>query len=357
MPLRIRHIPYVLPLISAWPGVRDQQMTQRRGWLVSIGDGNHQGYGDCAPFPQAGTESHPQALPLLQQTGSREWGDIGALLSILETKRADFPAACHALETAALDLQGRKSGIPLRRLLNASAGDQIRVNAFSGSICKENALKSRHQGFKIIKLKAGIHDLEEELRCLRRLCKALPPPVRIRLDANGAWNMDKALFFLDAIADLPIESLEEPLRSPDLAGFSRLQSQSPITLALDESLQQMNLDEVLSCTNIRRLVLKPGVLGGLRYSYAMANKAAAAGKESVITSLVESAVGIHAACQLATAVDALSPGMAHGLATSSWLREDVAKPPEIRAGYISLPDKPGSGIDEIFQENLSSPFP
>ena len=357
MPLQIHHRSYALPLISAWPGVRDRQLIQRRGWLVSIVDDSIRGYGDCAPFPSAGTELHSQAGLLLQEICGRKWADEGSIFRALEKNIVDFPATCHALETALLDLQSRKSGIPLRRLLNDSAADQVQVNAFSGSICQENSSEAQKFGFTVIKLKAGVLPVADEIRCLHALCATLLPEVRIRLDANGAWTLEEALYFLDAASALPIESLEEPLRNPGLAEFVRLQSATDIILALDESLQRLNFDAILSCGNIRRLVLKPGVLGGMKQSYDMAAKAAAAGMESVVTSLVDSAVGIHAACQLAAAVDPLSPGMAHGLATSNWLQEDVARPPAIRAGYLSLPDKPGSGIDEIFAENLSRPLP
>ncbi len=332
-------------------------MTLRKGWLITVTDSGYQGYGDCAPFPSMGTESPTQAIALLQKLKGRSWADTDAVRFELESIRADFPAASHALETAVLDLQGKKEGIPVRKLLSETASSQIQVNAFSGAICQDDVLNAQREGFNVIKLKAGLQNLDHEIRCLQTLCATLLPQTRIRLDANGAWNMDEALLFLDAIADLPVESLEEPLHNPDMADLARLQSHTAITLALDESLQTMNLDEILSGTNIRRLVLKPGVLGGLKHSYAVAKAAAAAGVESVVTSLVDSAVGIYAACQLAAAVDALSPGMAHGLATSGWLARDIAKPPEIRAGYLSLPNTPGLGINEIIQAPLPGSLP
>jgi len=278
------------------------------------------------------------------------------LLEELRQRHHDCPAACHALETAALDLHSRNTKLPLRKLLNDTASNQILLNAMSGSACQEKALQAQDQGFSVIKLKVGRQELQEEIRCLKNLSAGLAPEIRLRLDANGSWNLDEARYFLDATAGLPIESLEEPLHNPSLSEFSLLQSQTPVTLALDESIQRINQDELLANPNIRRLVLKPGVQGGLQYSYSLAEKAAAAGKECVITSLVDSAVGIHAACQLAAAVDGLSPGLAHGLATSSWLCKDVARPPEIEAGYTSLPDIPGLGIDEIFYANLSGTF-
>jgi L-alanine-DL-glutamate epimerase-like enolase superfamily enzyme len=67
----------------------------------------------------------------------------------------------------------------------------------------------------------------------------------------------------------------------------------------------------------------------------------AAGREVVITSLVESAAGLWATAQLAAAIG--SP-LAHGLATGQWLAEDLGPPPLPLAGRIALPDTPGSGF-------------
>ncbi len=356
MALLIRHHPYSLPLASAWPGARNTRLMRREGWIISIHDNQTIGYGDCAPLPYAGTESSAAAHKLLQQFSRRTWVEPQALLAELKQQRQGCPTACYALETATLDLCSRNAGIPLRNYLSGSASKRVLVNAMSGSVCRDSLPDARDQGFTIIKLKVGQRQLREEIGCLQKLGAGLAPEIRLRLDANGSWNLDEARYFLDAAAGLPIESLEEPLRSPSLSEFSLLQSQTLITLALDESIQRINQNELLANPNIRRLVLKPGVLGGLQYSYSLAEKAAAAGKECVITSLVDSAVGVHAACQLAAAVDGLSPGLAHGLATSSWLCKDVARPPEIEAGYTSLPDTPGLGIDEIFYANLSGTF-
>ncbi len=357
MALQIQLAPYSLPLACPWPDAsRDASLTQRKGWVISICDDQHRGYGDCAPLPSAGTESKAAAHTLIHQFSRRTWNSTQTLLAELERQRHAYPAACYALETAALDLHSQNAELPLRKLLNDTASDQILANAMSGSACRENTLQDQSQGFSLLKLKVGRQELHEEIRCLKKICAQLTPGVRLRLDANGSWTQSEASDFLDAVAKLPVESLEEPLRNPGLIEFSQLQSRTPITLALDESIRRMDPNELLATPAIRRLILKPGVQGGLRYSYSLAEKAAAAGKECVVTTLVDSAVGVHAACQLAAAVDGLSPGLAHGLATSSWLCKDVACPPRIRAGRLSLSNAPGLNINEIFSANLSGAF-
>jgi L-alanine-DL-glutamate epimerase-like enolase superfamily enzyme len=92
---------------------------------------------------------------------------------------------------------------------------------------------------------------------------------------------------------------------------------------------------------VRRLVLKPGVLGGPLATRRLAQAAAAAGIEVVLTSLVESAAGLWPAVQLAATLPA---PVAHGLATSAWLAGDLGAPPEVRLGAIALPSGAGSGF-------------
>ncbi|HEC07034.1 MAG TPA: o-succinylbenzoate synthase [Thiolapillus brandeum] len=348
MALEISFYPYKLPLIAAWPGMIRNPMRFREGWVVKAKEHNCSGIGDCAPFQAFGTESKREAHRFLLQCAGNTWPDSAALLGKLEKQRSEYPASCFALETALLDLESRKADLPLRKMLNSKSSDNARVNALSGSICDENTLSSIESGFNVIKLKVGKQAVEEELACLKALCRKLPPQHLLRLDANGAWSLDEARYFLAASQGLPIESLEEPLRETGLAAFADLQNQTDITLALDESLKNLDLNEVLTNPTIRRLVLKPGVQGGLCCTLALAESAAAAGKESVITTLVDSAIGVQATCQLAAATDPLSPGLAHGLATSDWLSKDIAKPPEIRAGYVFLSDTPGLGIHETF---------
>jgi L-alanine-DL-glutamate epimerase-like enolase superfamily enzyme len=63
--------------------------------------------------------------------------------------------------------------------------------------------------------------------------------------------------------------------------------------------------------------------------------------QCVVTSSIDSACGVLAAAHLAAALD---NGLAHGLATSSWLTADTGTPPTITNGRLALPDTPGLGF-------------
>lgn len=411
---RLSCVAYRLPLQRPWRSAHGLR-TERRGWLVRAELGGHAGYGDCAPLPEAGTESAATAqrrledwcrqaasLSLEQQlamlagpidspAGSAARGSppgtagarsgtgrstpAGALADTLADTLADklagaaavpraalasaTPAADAALETALLDLDARLHGHTLRaRLLQhadspspAPPLSAIRVNAALGAATEQQpeALAAAIAGgFDVLKLKVGVAPLADELAALQTLCDRLPLAVRLRLDANQAWSPAEAQQLVQALEPLGerIESLEEPLRADAEvprrdAALQALQAQAAFSIALDESLPGRPWPLAPDELPVRRLVLKPAVLGGLRSTMALAQAVEAAGREVVITSLIESAAGLWASAQLAAATG--SP-LAHGLATSDWLARDLGAAPAIAQGRLGLTASAGSGF-------------
>jgi L-alanine-DL-glutamate epimerase-like enolase superfamily enzyme len=220
----------------------------------------------------------------------------------------------------------------------------------------------------VLKIKVGLHDPATELAQLAALAQVLPPDVKLRLDANGAWEFAAAQQMVDGLAQLPIESLEEPLRQPEPAQFAALQQRVNFPLARDESLQIPPFSSIppdppfskgggegglfslagnwevpfaLEEMGVRRLVLKPAAIGGMRRTLALAQRAQAAGMEVVLTSVIDSAAGLWATAQLAAACASPIP---HGLATAEWLATDLGIAPQPQRGQLILPLTPGSGF-------------
>ena len=318
-------------------------MDVRAGWLVCAELGGVRGFGDCAPLPEAGTETPAQAQQRLAHWQAREDVGIDALLDALAADAGRAPAADCGVETALLDLRARSDGLPLRRLLRPTAMDRIAVNAMLGAAATlttaavEEALAA---GFRVLKLKVGTASMDQELSRIEAAAALLPMGAWLRLDANGAWDRRSATVWIERLAGLPIDGLEEPLASPDDAILADLQDMAPFSLALDESLAR-RLDPDPRRLPVRRLVLKPAVWGGLRRTLRLAEQAQAVGRELVVTSLVDSAAGLWGAAQLAAATGS---ELAHGLATADWLAEDLGRPPRIEDGAMRLPDTPGSGF-------------
>lgn len=363
---------YRLPLRRPWRtahGVRHERV----GWLVQASYGGRCGYGDCAPLPEAGTET-PMAAAERLSTWLRDHGASAPEIQLALLSRAvpsTTPAADAALETALLDLCARLGERPLRVHLaregdRASATTQepitepellptpnrlepaseIELNAAFGAVVdvpRSAVDEALAAGFRVLKIKVGVALIEQEVAAILRLCSRLPAGARLRLDANRGWSREAAGMVLDDLrpAARLIESLEEPCGDATNAELRALQAKTSIALALDESLSVFGWPLDPERLPLRRMVLKPAVIGGLRPTLALAQRARAAGREVVITSMIESAAGLWSSAQLAAASGSK---LAHGLATSDWLAEDLGPAPAIEAGHVRLPDCPGSGF-------------
>jgi len=335
--------PYHLLLRSPWVSSRGSTRG-RDGWLVRLTDiDGLRGLGDCAPLPEAGTEQPAAALTRLQSALDPLRGLTPREALDRLPPWPDTPAARCALETALLDLCARQAQRPLALWLSPQARPSMAVNAALGHldrISDAQVLDSLSQGYSLIKIKLGSANPESSLARLGDLARMLPPGARLRLDANGAWDPVLAQRMLDGLSGLPIEALEEPLARPDPPRLAALQARVPWPLALDESLAGPGRDKWLTHPPVRRLVLKPCVLGGLLPSLQLARHARAIGLETVVTSTLESGIGLWAAVHLAAA---LETDLAHGLGTATWLQEPGDAPlPE--GGRISLTPGHGLGI-------------
>ncbi|QVL51463.1 MAG: o-succinylbenzoate synthase [Thiocapsa sp.] len=341
---RLRIRPYDLPLRRDWHSARGR-FQRRRGWLVCAETNGAVGFGDCAPIPVAGTEDHGAAeSALLNACACAPGRSVGELLQMLDDGFAATPAARCALECALLDLLSQAEGVPLRRLLASDASDAVPVNGILGTLATLTAADLQpavEAGFSVVKIKVGVDKPASEIARLRSLAQLLPSDMRLRLDANGAWGYDLACRILDQLSELPIESLEEPLSIPDPSRLRALQERALFPLALDESLAALPADMDIGELGVRRIVIKPAVVGGLRSALDLSRRAATAGIDVVVTGVVESAAGLWPTAQLAAATGSKLP---HGLATAEWLAEDLGVPPRLHGGSLSLCERPGSGF-------------
>lgn len=221
---------------------------------------------------------------------------------------------------------------------------RLPINAALGPLdagCADRAEAAAERGFAVGKIKVGVGTPDDERRALADVIERTRGRLRVRLDANRAWPEEDARRFLESLVGQPIDGVEEPLDDPTPAALARLQTDLPFPLAADESLPVLGVDALLDVGAVRRLVVKPARLGGIRATLVLAEKARAAGVELVLTSVVDSAVGVTAAAHLAAAlpVDAI-----HGLGTLDWLARDVAPAPVIVDGALCLPAGCGLGL-------------
>ena len=150
---------------------------------------------------------------------------------------------------------------------------------------------------------------------------ALGPTGRIRLDANGAWDVDAAAEMIARLARYDLELVEEPVAGLD--DLARLRRRVGVPLAADESVRGLDDARRLSALDAAdAVVLKAQPLGGVRAALAVAE---AAGVPVIVSSLYETSVGLAAGVALAACLPELP--YACGLGTATLLAADVVKDP------------------------------
>lgn len=173
--------------------------------------------------------------------------------------------------------------------------------------------------------------LGEDIARVEAVRDALGPAGKIRVDANGAWDVPAAQRALRALGRCGLEYAEQPCAT--LAELAELRRLVDVPLAADESIRRAEDPLAVRAAGAADIVvLKAQPLGGVRSALRVAE---ACGLPVVVSSAVESSVGLAAGVALAAALPELP--YACGLATMSLLTGDVtAAPLTAEAGALPV---------------------
>jgi L-alanine-DL-glutamate epimerase-like enolase superfamily enzyme len=263
----------------------------------------------------------------------------------------DLSRAAHCgIETALADAGAREAGRPLAELLSEDevARRMVPVNATVAARSTEEAaaaaLLASAQGYGCIKLKVGMEaTLADEAERVKTVREVIGADVKLRLDANGAWDEPVAIATIRNLEAHEIELIEQPVPAGDLAALGKVRDAVTTSVAADEAISDYE-SAAAALKHADILVLKPARLGGLSICRYVAKAAASAGLSSIITTTIDTGIGTAAALHLAASLP--DDGRAHGLATASLLQNDLlVKPLAIERGYMALPDASGLGVE------------
>jgi o-succinylbenzoate synthase len=328
-----RLAPYDLEFVRPWRSASGTY-TRRQGWTLLLETGlGVTGIGECAPLPEAGTETADEARAALSEWVEAVAGmELDTLWVALDNEPPPPSVRC-AFEGAVAHIRATRLGLPLARLINPGCRLIVRVNASIGTAdqgLEERVAAAAGAGFHVLKVKVGMGEPDDEFQSLRVAASRLPPGGAFRLDANGAWDGESAREWLGRLAGLPIESIEEPLAGADPDGLRRLQQSVTFPIALDESLPRYAAEGLLADLPVRRIVIKPTVAGGIRPARRLVEQAAT---EVVFTTALEAAPGRWLVAHMAAA---LGSHCHHGLDTGQWFAADLGAGPVIVAGECRL---------------------
>jgi L-alanine-DL-glutamate epimerase-like enolase superfamily enzyme len=329
-------------------------------WLVGLrgGDGRV-GVGEAALDPLAPQTALAELATRVRAVVERSWWEPGDLAAALDDPDAlDGPgrAARSAVEAALVDggwlsLVGRPGGSAVPGAATGPAPFRVPLNATIDAVDPDAAVAGAQAaiaaGFATLKLKAPSDEPAAALAArIAAVRAAVGAAVRLRLDANGAWSLAEAAARLAAVAPLGLEYVEQPVAS--LEAMAELRRRVDVPLAADELVASpAAAAAVLDAGAADVLVVKPARVGGPLVALGIARTAAGCGVPTVVSTLLETGVGLLAGLRVAAALDAgldTAVSLAHGLATADLLVDDlVLDPPAIRDGSAVVRWPVGAG--------------
>lgn len=249
--------------------------------------------------------------------GPAGWGEFGAFGEYGPPEAAHWLAS--ALESA------YRPPTPTRR-------DRIPINATVPAVDAGRVpeVLARFPGARTAKVKVAEpgQSLADDVARVEAV-RALVPTVRV--DANGGWTLEEAVQAAIALtASGALEYLEQPCAT--VAELAELRRRIKTPVAADESIRKATDPLAVAKAGAADIaVLKVAPLGGISPLLKIAGQI---GIPVVISSAIDSAVGIAAGLRAAAALPELQ--YACGLGTGSLFVEDIADTPPQTDGYLPV---------------------
>ena len=315
--------------------------TTRKIWLVHLSDGERTGVGECAPLPDLSCDARPDYAKVLDKFCAEfcRWQDSQGDCPLCESLHP-YPSMLFGLETALLNLQHgdrlfdtafsrSEVGIPINGLVWMGNYEEM----------LQRLEEKLEKGFRCVKLKIGAIDFEQELDLIKKIRERFSfHEVELRVDANGAFPYEEALYKLELLSQYNIHSIEQPIKAGQWAYMAELCRESPLPIALDEELIGVNDPEMkahmLHIIKPRYIILKPSLHGGMMGCREWINIARDMGIGSWITSALESNIGLNAIAQFASDVYGDHITMPQGLGTGQLFTDNIPMPLEIRGDQL-----------------------
>jgi o-succinylbenzoate synthase len=340
-------IPYALPFRKPYVTATGT-LTRREMVLLRLRDEDGLvGLGEAVPLSLRGGTKLQQVVEELELFDRLEEIDEAELR---QTAGLSPPARC-AATTALLDLRGRRAAADGHTA--ASPAVPVRCNAtlVSGepAAVVADAEDWARDGFSSFKLKLGTGDDAAQVRAVR---EALGPRARLRVDANGAWDVETAKRTLSEIEPYEIELAEQPVAT--LEDTTEVAASTAIPLAADECVETRDEAERAAAAGAFALTgIKLSKVGGPEAAIEIAELLPA-----YMTSALDGPVGIAAAAQVAATLGdprrGEDPPLAHGLATQRLFASTIASSEcELRGDMLHPPAGPGLGV-EIDEKALAA---
>ena len=264
-----------------------------------------------------------------------------------------------AIQTALLDIQSQRLGLPLSEVLGGRVRDSISVLwvLASGNTEKDIAEAQKmieSKRHNVFKLKIGSRPVEQDVEHVLAIKKALGDDISIRVDVNRAWSELTAIKGIQMLQDGGIDLIEQPCAINNIDAMERLTRKFDIAIMADESLMGPQSAYELAKRNAASVfAVKVAQSGGLIEGCEVGKIANLAGIDLYGGTMLEGPVGTIASAHVFSTFSNLAYGTE--LFGPLLLTEQILKTPLQYENFeLKIPTGHGLGIelDEDKIDNL-----
>lgn len=309
------------------------------------------GYGEASMPPylqqELGSLESVQAFLAQMQKLIGDFPDpfqLEEILSRIDALSAGNAAAKAAVDIALHDLVGKLLGAPWYRIWGLNP-EKAPSTTFTIGIDTPDVVRQKThecaERFNILKVKLGRDNDKEMIETIRSVTD-LP----IAIDANQGWkDKQQALDMICWLKEQGIVMVEQPMPKEQLDDIAWITEHSPLPIFADESIQRLkdvaSLKGVFSGINIKLMKCT-----GMREAWKMLTLARALGMKVMVGCMTETSCACSAAAQLSPAVDFAD------LDGNLLIANDRFRGMEVIKGKITLPDRPGIGVEPRTTDGL-----
>lgn len=343
-------------------------LTNARSVIWEIHAGGHVGLGECGiasekscPGFDAGEQASLQALlePRVAPLLGRDARELEALLEPMPASVDwDLLVIREGLSMALYDLVGCASGLPVHALLGGlrrrtMPGMPV-IHVGPADVMVRRATKWAGAGYQYMKVKFR-GELEQDVEALQAIRAAVGRDMHIVVDANAGYReLDRAVRAIEALLPCGVDYFEDMLDA-DNSQIAALRRRCGVKIMVDRQAWWPHVHDVIAAGAADVINHHPNNQGGLGTAMQIDAIATAAGLETAIGSTGMFGIQDAAFMQLASVIALTRPCEDIGLlpyysgptaGEYAFDREPsvIAKPYDIVAGTIHIPDAPGLGI-------------
>ena len=285
--------------------------------------------------------------PILKTCDATQIG--AAMACIAKTVIGNHIAKC-AIETALLDMAGKRLGVPVSALIGGGrVRDRLPVawTLASGETASDIAEAERvldERRHNIFKLKIGKRAVRDDVAHVAAIKRAVGERGSVRVDVNQNWSEAQADLGMRLLEDAGVDLVEQPVARHDLSAMARLSAKHIVPLMADEALHGPDdAFAIAARAGARVFAVKIAQSGGLLPAHAVATIAQAAGVGLYGGTMLEAGVGTAASAHLCATLPSLEWGTE--LFGPLLLVDEILAEPLRYANFeLEVPSGPGLGI-------------